>query len=537
MAITSLFIAFGISTLYLFMFYTSGLIAIELFKFKIKNYFVAIATGFFSYFTFLSVCTFPLQLISVLPYTFFIYYIFAISVIYLLFCFVFMRFWLNTNVFKVDSLFFIGVVFIFIAIDFVSIKFISTENFSRHKNTLAILYWLKDNPVSFFNNSTLFNFLGFKPFQGWYSFQLSTIMMVNAQPYQYKDIIIPLTVILDAFLITSIFFTFYESFGLNDKFKKRVIKFSVSLVIFILTRMAFWKLGYSIFGGEMILLYLIFYATTLLLRYTTFNNRERHNPILIGLILGGYISFSWDSSYQILFLLYAFIFTIQRKFTQNFTKDILKIALFPMVGFIFYNVILGLYIQIIIFGSILLVMFMTAYLMNKNYSFVVKFELFLENRSTFAVLIVPIFFMAISTAFILAFNENIISEEYNSLNILYIWMSVIKNNIAQQLLTFIISMSLLAGSLVWVFFRKKIKADLLTSVVDLFLISYLTFYNPISVRFISTFYPKMFETNGMVLLVLLFATLNSLPYSIKGKGLKEKNEEVVVIKHYSRVSF
>ncbi|QHX36363.1 hypothetical protein [Spiroplasma sp. BIUS-1] len=537
MAVYGIFIAFGISLLYLFMFYTSGLIAMELFKFKIKNYFVAIATGFFSYFTFLSVFTFPLQLISVLPYVFFIYYIFAISVIYLVFCFVFTRFWLNTNFFKLDSLIFIGVVGVFIAIDYISVKFISTENFSRHKNTLAILYWLKDNPVSFFNNSTLFNFLGFKPFQGWYSFQLSIIMMTNAQPYQYKDIIVPLTIILDAFLITSIFFTFYESFGLKDKLKSRIVVFSISLAVFIITRIIFWKLGYSIFSGEMILLYLVFFATTLLLRYTTFNSRERYNPILIGYALGGYISFSWDSSYQILFLLYAFIFTIQRRFNQNFTKDILKIALFPMVGFIFYNIILQLYVQMIIFGAILLVMFITSFLMNKKYSFVSQFELFLETKSTLTVLVVPIFFMTLSTAIILAFNENILSEKYNSLNILYIWLSVIKNNIAQQLLTFIVSMSLLAGSLVWVFFRKKIKTSLLTNTLDLFLISYLTFYNPISVRFISTFYPNMFETNGMVLLVLLFAIINSLPYSVKMKKAKQQSDEVIVIKKYSRITF
>ncbi|AUB31172.1 hypothetical protein SFLOR_v1c01110 [Spiroplasma floricola 23-6] len=533
----SLFIAIGISILYLFMFYTSGLIAIELFKFKIKNYFVAIATGFFSYFTFLSVFTFPLQLISVLPYVFFIYYIFAISIIYLLFCFVFMRFWLNTNFLKLDSLFFILVVCLFITLNYFSMTYISKENFSRHKNTLAILYWLKGNSVSFFNDSTLYNFLGFKPFQGWYSFQLSTIMIANVQPYQYKDLLIPLSIILDAFLLSSIFFTFYESFSLKTRNKNKIILFLSSLILFMITRLVFWKLEYSIFSGDMILLYLIFYAVIMLLRYTTFNTRERYNPVLIGLVLGGYISFSWESSYQILFLLYAFIFIIQRKFSQNFTKDILKIVLFPMVCFIFYNIILNLYIQVIVFGAILFLMIITSILMNRKYSFVIKFENFLENRSIFTVLFVPIFFMTLSTAFILAFNENIISDKFNSLNILYIWLSVIKNNIAKQTLTFIISMSLLAISFVWVFFRKRVKCDLLTNIVDLFLISYLTFYNPISVRFINVFYPNMFETNGIVLLVLIFSLLNSIPYSIKQKKAKQENTEVVVIKKYSRLSF
>ncbi|WP_342275490.1 hypothetical protein [Spiroplasma endosymbiont of Cantharis lateralis] len=534
---SSIFIAIGISMLYLFMFYTSGLIFIEFFKFKIKNHFVAIATGFFSYFTFISVFTFPLQLISVLPYVFFVYYTFAISLIYLLFCFIFIKFWLNTNFLKIDSLIFILVVVIFIAIDYASLNYISKENFSRHKNTLAILYWLKDNPVSFFNDSTLFNFLGFKPFQGWYTFQLSVIMMVNIEPYQYKDLIVPLLIILDAFIITSILFLFYESFTPKMKINNRITVFIISFITFIITRIIFWWLDYSIFTGDMILLYLIFYAATLLLRYTTANVRERYSPIFIGFVLGGYISFSWDSSYQILFLLYAFIFTIQRRFNQNFTKDILKIAIFPMIGFIFYNIILSLYLQVIIFGFILLIMLLASYLMNRRYSFVVKFETFLETRSLFTVLLVPLFFMMISTGFILTFNENILSEEYNSLNIIYIWTSLIKNDIAKQFLTFIISMTLLTCSFVWVFFRKKIKYDLITNSIDLFLISYLTFYNPISVRFISTFYPKMFETNGVVLIVLLFTFVNTLPYAIRTKKTIEEINDVVIIKKYSRVNF
>ncbi|AGR41819.1 hypothetical protein [Spiroplasma diminutum] len=534
---TSIFIALGIAMLYLFMFYTSGLIITELFKFRIKNYFVAIATGFFSYFTFISVATFPLQLISVLPYVFFVYYIFAISIIYLIFCFTFTRFWLNTNFFKIDSLIFIMVVGIFVVIDYASIEYITNENFSRHKNTLAILYWLKDNPVSFFNDSTLFNFLGFKPFQGWYTFQLSTIIMVDAQPYQYRDLIIPLLIILDAFLITSILFIFYESFSINEKIWTRIRIFILSLLVFIITRVIFWYFNYSIFGGEMILIYLIMYATTMLLRYTSSNIRERFNPIFVGIVLGGYISFSWDSSYQILFLVYAFVFAIQRKFNQNFTKDVLQIAIFPLIGFIFYNIILNLYLQAIIFGGILLLMFLTSYLMNKRYSFVAKFELFLESRSIFTILLVPIFFMTLSTAFILAFNENVLSEKYNSLNILYLWLSIIKNNIARQFLTFVLSMFLLAGSFVWIFFRKRIKCSAFSNIVDLFLISYLTFYNPISVRFISVFYPKMFETNGIVLIVLLLTTLNTIPYSFSRKRTDQLLNETVVIKKYSRINF
>ncbi|WP_144416866.1 hypothetical protein [Spiroplasma cantharicola] len=426
---------------------------------------------------------------------------------------------------------------VFIGIDYFSVNSISRENFSRHKNTLAILYWLKDNQVSFFNDSTLFNFLGFKPFQGWYTFQLSVIMMVNVEPYQYKDLIVPLLIILDAFIITSILFLFYESFTPKMRLNNRVAVFFISLVTFIITRMIFWWLDYSIFTGDMILLYLIFYATTMLLRYTTLNVRERYNPIFIGFVLGGYISFSWESSYQILFLLYAFIFLIQRRFNQNFTKDILKIAIFPMVGFIFYNIILRLYLQVVIFGSILVLMLLASYLMNRRYSFVAKFELFLENHNLFTVLFVPIFFMTISTAFILAFNENILAEKYNSLNIIYIWTSLVENNIAKQFLTFIISMTLLTCSFVWVFFRKKVKYDLITNCIDLFLVSYLTFYNPISVRFISTFYPKMFETNGMVLVVLLFTFINALPYAIKTKKTIQESNDVIVIKKYSRVNF
>ncbi|AGR40832.1 hypothetical protein [Spiroplasma taiwanense] len=533
----SIIVPIAVCALYLFTFYTSGSILIELFKFKIKNSFVAIATGFFTFFTFISICTFPLQLIPGLPYVFYIYYIFAISIIYLVFSFIFMRFWLNTNFFKLDALFYFFVLLIFLVINYFSYKYISNENFNRHKNALSILFWLKDNPVSFFDNSTLFNFLGFKPFQGWYSFQLSLLIMVGAETYQYQNMLVPFMLIIDAFLAASIFLTIMESLS-NIKFvKNKAFLFFTSLVFFSATRIILWYYNYSIWEGQVIFIYLIFYSMIWILRYTTLNYRERYSTLFIGLVIGGYISFLWEGSYQVLFLIYTFLFTIQRRYNNNFTKDILKIGLFPLIDFLFYNIILQLYFQVILFGALLLFMFFVSYLMSKKYSAITKFELFLEQRSIFAILIVPIILIIISIAIALGLNQNFISEEYNTLNFLYIWYSFIKNEIARQWISFILSMIILALAFAWVIFRKNLRSNILTSAVDLTLISYLTFYNPIVMNFIRYIYSNMIVSNELAIISLVICLTNSLPFYIFNKidNKKVNPLEIKIIKKYSRL--
>jgi len=522
----------------IFMFYTSGTIILELLKFKIKNSFSAIAAGFFTYFTFISVLTFPLQLISVLPYIFFIYFIWALTILFIAFCFVFSKYWLSTNVFSLNTIIYMGIVALIVGINFLGIQFVNNVSFARHKNTLSILNWLKDNPVSFFNNATLFNFLGFKPFQGWYTFQLSLIILGNIETYQYQDFIKPFCFIIDAFLFSSIFITMFEALKKKTKSINTCALFAISLIIFSISKLLIAYFDASFWGGESIFIYLVFYSIMLLLKYTTSEYRERNNTFFNGMVLGGYICFSWDSSYQVLFLLYGFIFVIQKTYSRNFTKDLLKLSIFSLIDIFFFNIVLGYYIQSLLFGILTVFLILTAFWMSRNYSVVSKFEIFIDQKTNFTILLLPISFMLISIAITLGMEQPFVSTNDNYLNFLYVWTSIFKNKNVNFWTTFILAMVILALSFFWIFIRKKIRTTGLTGVIDLILISYLTFYNPIVVKFINFIYPDMTKTNGVVMIVMGIVLLNVVVYWLFDfiKRRKVSTKEPVIIKKYTWLS-
>ncbi|QGS51568.1 hypothetical protein [Spiroplasma tabanidicola] len=536
MGSSNIIIPIAIAITCIFVFYASGVIILELIKFKTKNPYAAIAAGFFSYFTFISIFTFPLQLISVLPYIFFIYYLWALSIVYIIFCLVFAKHWLSLNLLSKNLWFFILAVIVIGVATYFEYKKLGIENeFSRHKNILSILSWLRDNPVSFFNNSTLFNFLGFRPFQGWYTFQLSMIILTGVQSYQYQDIIMPLSFILDVFLCASIFITMFDSFDKTSTAYKKYALYILSLFLFTLTKIAFIHYDYAYWTGDTIFLYLIFYAMVLALRYTNIGFRERKMPLFIGLVIGGYISFSWNSSYQVLFLIYCILFIIQKKYNTNFTKDFLKISSIAVIDLIFFNLVSKYYIPTILFAAILLLIIVTTYFMSKKYSAVVRFETFVDSKITLVTLLLPIVFMIVSIAMTLKTNRSFVDPKESYLNFLYVWTNLLPSNTLRFWATFIAAMSILILSVVWVFLRKKFKLSLITGIVDLTLINYLTFYNPIAVKFINLIYPMMSQSNGLIMIVQGSVLMNILVYWFFNKQEEKntKNKSVVVIKNFN----
>ncbi|QEH61359.1 hypothetical protein SCHIN_v1c01610 [Spiroplasma chinense] len=516
------------AVLALFMFYTSGAIMMELLKFKMKNHFATIAAGFFVYFTFISIFTLPLQLISVLPYFFFVYYLWGITIVYLLFCCVFAKYWLSTTFISISSLIYLVVALIFLIMNYVVYKFISDGSFSRHKNTISIMFWLKDNPVSFFNASSMYNVLGFKPFQGWYTFQLSIVMLAGAQSFQYQDVIIPFIFIIDSFVAASIFVYMYDSFRKVENTWAKYTLLFLSLITFVGTKVILQDFNYSLWTGDIFFIYLIMYSIIIILRYTSQGFRERNDPTFVGLVIGGYIAFSWDSAYQVLFLLYGLLFVIQRRYTINFTKDILKMSLFALVDLFFFNIILKFYLQTILFGALLLFLIIVAYLMTRSYSVVIKFETFVDQRINFVTLLLPMAFMIISLGLTLASNESFVNPEDTYLNFLYVWTAVFRNELSRYWITFMLSMAILAISFVWIFIRNRFQTNVLTGIVDLLLISYLTFYNPIVVKFINIIYPMMTQSNGIIMIIQGTLAINVLLYWGFNKINYKKTEKVKV---------
>ncbi|WP_134297137.1 hypothetical protein [Spiroplasma gladiatoris] len=532
----SILVPIMLALAYIFVFYASGVIILELIKFKTKNPFASIAAGFFSYFTFISIFTFPLQLISVLPYVFFIYFLWSITIVYIIFCIVFAKYWLSLNFLNKNLIIFLFVFLILGVVCYFEYKVLNTTSeFSRHKNILSILSWLKDNPVSFFNNATLFNFLGFRPFQGWYTFELALLMLTSAQSYQYQDVLIPFTFIIDIVLCASIFITMFESFEKTFSKTNKFILLLVSLFTFTITKVGFIYLNDNFWTGDTIFSYLIFYVIILSLRYTTLNYRERKVPIFIGLVMGGYISFAWNSSYQVLFIIYCILFIIQKKYSQNFTKDFLKISLFAIVDLVFFNLVSKYYLQTILFAALFLLLIVTSYFMSKRYAAVVKFETFVDRRINLVTLILPLGFMIVSIAMALKNNKSFVDPQESYLNFLYVWTSFSSNDVLRFWVTFVVAISILVISFIWIFIRKKFKINILSAVVDLVLINYLTFYNPIVVRFINLIYPMMSQSNGLIMIVEGAVLINVLAYWCFNKieNKKQNNKGIKIIKNFN----
>lgn len=522
-----------LSAVMIFIFYTSGAIIFELLKFKVKNAFVYIAGGFFAYFTFISIFSFPLQLVSIIPYVFFVYYFWTLTIIYLIFCLVFLRHWITARFFSKNTLIFLVCVGVIGIVEYFAGEAFVIDTFARHKNALSIIYWLRDNPVSFFNNSTFYNFLGFKPFESWYTFQISIIMLSGASTYQIQDVILPFTYFIEVVISASIFITMVEAFAKNKTKYMEYLTLVVAFIFFIASKTALIIYGYSFWTGEMMLVNLIFYAIILTLKYTSFDYRERHKATFIGMVIGGYISFAWDNSYHILFFLYCILFMIQRKYSKSFTKDILKISMFALIDICFYNIILKLYIQAFIFSGLLALMIVISYYMTSNYSVVLKFETFVDNRIRLVTLILPVIFMTISIGMSLNAGISFINAGDNYLNFLYVWTTFISGSNQRYITTYIVALIILVGALVWIFMRQRFKENFLTDSIDLMLISYLTFYNPIVVKFINLFYPTMTSTNGIMMIIQGMAVVNVLVIWLCNKVDAKKPDKLKIIKNYN----
>ncbi|ARU92234.1 hypothetical protein SCLARK_001789 [Spiroplasma clarkii] len=361
------------------------------------------------------------------------------------------------------------------------------------------------------------------------------MILSRASTYQIQDVIIPFTFIIEAVISTSVFITMYESFAKKRTKLMEYVTLVVSLVFFVSTKLVLSIYGFSFWSGEVMFVNLIFYAIVLTLNYTSMDYRERHKATFIGMVLGGYISFSWDSSYHIVFLIYCLFFVIQRKFTRNFTKDILKISMFALIDICFYNIILKLYIQAIIFSALLLLLLVIAAAMTNNYSVVTKFETFVDSRIRLVSLILPSIFMVISIGMTLNSGTSFVDSENNYLNFIYVWTTIIKWESARYITTFIIALAILVVALVWFLWEQNSKR-FLTDSVDLMLISYLTFYNPIVVKFINLFYPSMTSSNGIIMIIQGMVVANVLVIWLCNKVDARKPEQLKIIKNITELN-
>ncbi|AXK50792.1 hypothetical protein [Spiroplasma alleghenense] len=494
--------ALGFATFILFISYTSGSIIAEIMKLRTKNPFANIALGFFSYFATLTILTFPLQLFSALPYVFFIYYTIVLSQLYLIVCVLLFRYWITSTFLSISSLIFVIVVVLIMSVNLFSGKIFGTGDFTSHKGTLLILDTFKNKPISFFNGKNPVNNLGYKVLQSWYALQMGMIIITKATPNDYFQLINSFNFIIDAFIVASIFMVVITRF--NDVEHQGYRQFGVFMTIFYIIGLKFFLgyVGLKLFNEMTYFVYLIFYALTLLISYSNHKFREHNLPLVIGFILGSYISFSWENSYPIIFLLYAIVFALQRISQNNYTKDIIKISLFPLINLVFFNFFEKLYFQSAFFGAIVLLFFIVIYFMAKKYSRIIKFETSFDKNNNFFVLFLPLLFAGLSVMFILAAHEDLILMFMNYLSFIYNWTIFIEIPKARQWIALVLTIILLAFSLSWVFIRKNISTSKLSTISDLTAISFITFYNPLVIKFVSIIYKDFVKLNGTIMAVL-----------------------------------
>ncbi|AHI53518.1 hypothetical protein SSABA_v1c01060 [Spiroplasma sabaudiense Ar-1343] len=508
----------GFATFLIFVSYTSGNIISQVFKFRSKNSFSNIALGFFSYFATLTILSFPLQLFGNLPYIFFIYYTIVLSQVYLLVCLLLFRYWITSSVFSIGSIVFFTVVLILMGVNFIIQIYLRPGNFAEYKTSLTILEWLKDNPVSLFNsNNTLFNFLGFKPIQSWYTFQLSMILLTGSQPFEYDSLILTFNFFLESFILASILITVAIRFNEVQHQGYRQIGLVSTILLFIMLKFFLGFIDFAIWNELTYFIYLIFYAITLLISYSSPKFREANLPMVIGFLLAGYISFSWENSYPMIFLLYCIVFTLQSTLSKNYTKDIIKIIMFPLINLIFFNVLQRLYVQAVIFSVIILIFFLVIYFMTKNYSKIIKFETAFDNHNKFFMLFLPVVFSAISLILILSSNQNLKDMFINYLSFIYKWTILVELPAAREWIALISTILLIVLSLVWIFIRKRFEPSQTTAIIDLTTISFITFYNPLVIRFISVIYSDFINLNGFIMAVLFVELITVALYSLTNR--------------------
>gem|GEM_PF-4510435 len=113
------------------------------------------------------------------------------------------------------------------------------------------------------------------------------------------------------------------------------------------------------------------------------------------------------------------LFIIQKKYSNNFTKDIFKLSFFSLTGVIFYNIFLHLYIQAIMFLILFLIMVIIFFIMRRNYSIISRFEIFVDNNIKLVTLLIPIIFIIVFIGLILNSGFNYVIPNTIYLNFLF----------------------------------------------------------------------------------------------------------------------
>ncbi|AGM25462.1 hypothetical protein [Spiroplasma chrysopicola] len=516
-----IFIAIAFSIYYYWIFSSTGAVLTEMLKLRTKNIYFGMIIGFFFYFAAVSLFLMPFQLIPDLRYIFLVYLLGAVNVLYSLVLLILIRFWFNIRLLDKNHAIFLFAMAIFILVYYFKNYFISPAG--QNLNTSYILTFFtrdeKDLTKFVLDPSVIIGNTRALASLGWFTNVSMWFTITNLDP---NEIILNLLDILDAMVFAALFVTLLNNFSRKNN-NNLVIGF-FSLLILTGSKLLIYYFGYDAWHPENMITNLFFVIFIILSIYTNAEYRNRNMPWIIGIIFTSYITFDWDATYIILFLVYVSGWITMLKYQVNFLKDLVKFTVFPTICFIFYNIWYGTIWLIFVFLGLMLIMIILSFLLYRNYARIFEIEKAIYSHNRALIFVIPSLFTIASVLILLASGK--IKLDFWNLEAIassiYTQLELAKIKDLANSIFLIISFIFLGFGLLWIFFMERIPNFSAKTSINMLAILTVTFFNPLVGRFlIWIFNDRALLNNATVFIVAILVAINTSVYAVKIKQFKK----------------
>ncbi|MBW3058737.1 hypothetical protein D6D54_05915 [Spiroplasma poulsonii] len=515
-------IAIAFFIYYYWVFSSTGAILAEVLKIRTKNIYFGMIMGFFFYFAVISFLLITLELITDLRYIILVYSLLSINILYSLFLLLFIRYWFNINLWDWNHAIFFVAFGVFMVLYYLKNYFISPSGLNITNTYILSFYQYDsvDNNIIFkLNPDVIVGNARALASLSWFTNVSVWFVMTGIDP---SEIIWNLLNILDAMLFASIFVTLLSNFA--NKKSNRFLIGLLSLLVLSASKLLIYYFGYDSWHPQNMLTSLFFVTFILMTIYTNEEYRSRNMPWIIGIIFSSYITFEWDASYIMLFIIYVSTWITMLKYQTNFLKDMVKFTLFPTLCFIFYNAQIKNFLLIFIFLGLFLLMLILSILLYRNYSRVHDIELMMYVGRKKLLFVVPFIFTLISVVVVLATGENNLNfwTLENIASALYVQLELMRFQPWTNIVFLIISFVLLWLALIWLLFFEQIPNFAAKTPINMLSLLTVTFFNPLVGRFlILIFNEQALLNNATVFIVALLVALNISVYALRIKPFKK----------------
>ncbi len=509
--------------LYYYCFFSStGAILAEFLKIRTKNIYFGIIIVFFFYFAVISFFLIALEFIFNLRYIILFYSLLSINILYSLFLLLFIFYWFNINLWDWNHAIFFVAFCVFMALYYAKNYFIAPSGLNiTNSNILSFNFVTSvDNNIIFKLNPnvTIANAQALSTLY-WFKNVSVLFVMTGIDP---SDIIWNLINILDAMIFASIFLTLLSNFAIKKS--NPILIGILSPLVLSASKLLIYYFGYYSWHQQNIPTVLFFVTFILMTIYKNEEYRILNMHWIICIIFVSYITFEWDVSHIMLFIIYVSTLISMLKYKNNLLKDMVKFTLFSTLCFIFYNAQIKNILIIFIFLGSFLLMIILSFLLYRNYSRVndIEITMYLEQKKI--LFVVPIIFILISVLIVLTMWENKLNfwTLETIASSLYAQLELARWEPWTNIVFLIISFVFLVLALIWLFLFERISNFIVKTPINMPSILTVTFFNPLVGLFlILIFNEQALLKNATVFIVVLLFALNISVYALKIKLFKK----------------